>query len=89
MRVHSYNYRLQWLYGRYVSSGINAWFCAYCAHSTGIDTPSENMHDNEFSNGYMFLVMEEVRAHQLVMAWRTVFVVVVPEGFASGVVRHY
>ena len=37
MSVCGYNYRLQWLCGRDVYSGINARFCAYCAHSMGID----------------------------------------------------
>ena len=37
MSVHIYKYGLQWLYGRNASSGINAWFCAYCVHFTGTD----------------------------------------------------
>ena len=83
MSVHGYNYRLQWLYGRDVSSGINARFYAYCAHSTGIYTPSQKMHDNKVSKVYMYLFVEEVRAHQSVMAWVMVFGVVVPKVGAS------
>ena len=37
MSVKGYKYGLQWLYGRNMSSGINARFCAYCAHFPGID----------------------------------------------------
>ena len=84
MIVCSYNYRLQWLYDQDMSSGINARFCAYCAHSTGIDTPLHNMHDNEVIKVYVWLVLEEVRAHQSVMAWGMVFGVLVPEVGASG-----
>ena len=84
MSVHIYNYRLQWLYGRNMSSGINAWFCAYCAHFPGIDTTSQNMHDDKVSKLYMWLVVEELRAHQSVMVWGIVFGVVVPEVGDSG-----
>ena len=63
MCVCAYNYRLQWLYGRDVSSGINSCFCAYCAHYTGIDTPSQKMHDDKVSKVYLWLVVEEVRVH--------------------------
>ena len=66
-----------------MSSGINSWFCAYCAHSTGIDTPLQNMHDNEASKFDMWLVVEEVRAHKLVTAYGVVFGVVVSEVGAS------
>ena len=40
MSVWGYRYRLKWIYGRDVSSGINARFCAHCAHSPGIDSHS-------------------------------------------------
>ena len=60
MRVWAYKYSLQWLYCRGVSSDINARFCAYCLHSTGIDTPLQKMHDDEDSKADMRLVVEEV-----------------------------
>ena len=63
MIVCGYNYRLQLLYGRDVSSGMNASFCAYCSHSTGIDTPTYNMCDDNVSKVYMWIVVEEVKAH--------------------------
>ena len=66
-----------------MSSGSNARFCAYCAHSTRIDTPLQKMHDNKVSKVYMYLFVEEVRAHQSVMAWVMVFGVVVPKVGAS------
>ena len=66
-----------------MSSGINSRFCAYCAHFTGIDTPSQKMHEDEVSKLDMWLVVEELRAHQAVMAWGMVFGVVVPEVGAS------
>ena len=78
MSVHIYKYVLQWLYGRNVSFGINVKFCAYCAHFLGIDTPLQNMHDDGVSKLEMWLVVEELRAHQAVMAWGMVFGVVVP-----------
>ena len=78
MSVHIYKYGLQWIYGRNVSFGINAQFCAYCANFPGIDTPSQKMHDNEVSKLEMWLIVEELRAHQAVMAWGMVFGVVVP-----------
>ena len=84
MSVHIYKYGLQWLYSRNVSSGINALFCAYCTHFTGIDTPLQKMYDNEVSKLDMWLVMEELRAHQAVMAWGMVFGAVVPKVGASG-----
>ena len=37
------------------------------------------MHDNEVSKVYTWLFVEEVRAHQSVMAWVMLFGVVVPE----------
>ena len=51
MSVHIYKYGLQWLYGRSVSAGINARFCAYCAHFSGIHshnyiTEWHNIHTN-------------------------------------------
>ena len=85
MSVHIYKYRLQCLYGRDLSSGINAWFCTYCAHFPGIDTPSQKMHDNEVSKLDMWLAVEELMAYQAVMAWGMVFGVVVPEVGASRV----
>ena len=84
MSVHIYKHGLQWLYVRNVSSGINVRFCAYCAHFPGIDTPLKNMNDNEVSKFDMWLVVEEPRAHQAVMAWGMVFVVLVSEVGASG-----
>ena len=50
----------------------------------GIYTPSQNMHDDEVRKVDMWLVVEEVRAHQLVMSWRMVFGVVVSKVGASG-----
>ena len=84
MSVHVYKYGLKWIYGRNVSSTINAWFCVYCAHFTGIDTPSQKMHDDNDSKLDMWLVVEELRAHQPMMDWGMVFVLVVPEVGASG-----
>ena len=84
MSVHIYKYGLQCLYGRNVSSSINAWFCAYCANFPGIDTPLQKMHDYEVINLDMWLVVEEMRAHQYVMAWGMVFGLVVPKVGASG-----
>ena len=42
------------------------------------------MHDDEVSKLDMWLVMEELRAHKLMMAWGAVFGVVFPEVGASG-----
>ena len=84
MSVHIYNCRLQWLYSRNVYSGIHARFCAYCAHFLGIYTPLQQMHDDEFSKLDVWLVVEELRAHQLVLAWGVLFGVVVPKVDASG-----
>ena len=67
-----------------MSSTINFRFCAYCAHFLGIDTPSQNMHDDEVSKLDMWLVVEKLRAHQAMMAWGVVFGVVVPKVGASG-----
>ena len=70
MSVHIYKYALQWIYGRNVSSGINVRFCAYCAycaHFPGIETPLQKMHDDEVSKLDMWLVVEELRAHQAMM----------------------
>ena len=67
-----------------MSSGINVRFCAYCAHFPGIDTPSKKMHDDKVIKMDMWLVVEELGAHQAVMAWGMVFGVVVPEVGASG-----
>ena len=84
MSVHIYKYRLQWIYGRNVSSGINDRFCAYCAHFPGIYTPLQKMHEEKVSKLDMWIVMEELRSHKAVMAWGMVFGVVVPEVGASG-----
>ena len=84
MSVHIYKYILQWIYGRNVSSGINVRFCADCAHFPGIYTLSQKMHDGKVSKLDMWLVVEELRAHQAMMAWVMVFGVVVPEVGASG-----
>ena len=43
------------------------------------------MHDDEVIKVDVWLVLEEVRAYQLVMAWGMVFGVVVPEVGAYGV----
>ena len=43
------------------------------------------MHEDEVSKLDMWLVVEEFRAHQSVMAWGMVLGVVVPEVGASGV----
>ena len=42
------------------------------------------MHDDEVRKVYIWLVVEEVRAHQSVMDWGMVFSVVVPDDDASG-----
>ena len=83
MSLCGYNYRLQSFYGRDVSSGINARFCAYFVHSTGIETPLQKMHDKEVSKVYMLIFVKEVRAYQSVMAWGILFGVVVLEVGAS------
>ena len=67
-----------------MSSAINVRFCAYCTHFPGIDTPSQNMRGDEVSKLDMWLVVEELRAHQALMAWGMVFGVVVPKVGASG-----
>ena len=67
-----------------MSYGINARFCAYCAQYTGIDTPSQKMHDGKVHKVDMWLVVDEVRAHQYVVDWGMVFGVVVSEVGASG-----
>ena len=83
MSVHSYNCRLQWIYGRDVSSGINEWFFAYCAYYIGIYTPLQKMHDDKVGKVYMWLVMEEMRVCQSLMAWGMVSDVLVPKFGAS------
>ena len=83
MGLHIKKYGLKWNYCRNVSFANNVRFCAYCAHFPGIDTPSQKMHDNEVSKLDMWLVVEELRAHQTMMAWGMVFGVVVPEVGAS------
>ena len=82
--VHIYKYGLQWLYGRNVSSIINVRFCAYCAYFLGIDTPSQKMHDDEVIKLDMWLVVEELWAHEAMMSWGVVFGVIVPEVGAYG-----
>ena len=67
-----------------MSSANNVRFCAYCAHFPGIDTPSQKMHDNDVRKLDMWLVVEELRAYQVMMAWGMVFGVVVPKVGASG-----
>ena len=67
-----------------MSSANNVPFCTYCTHFPGIDTPLQKMYDNEVSKLDMRLVVEELRAHQAMMAWGMVFGVVVPEVGASG-----
>ena len=67
-----------------MSYGIHSRFYVYGVHSTGIDTPLQMMHGNDVSKVYMWLVVEEVRAHQSVMAWEMVFGVVVPKVGAYG-----
>ena len=42
------------------------------------------MHDDEVRKLDMWLVVEELRAHQVMMAWGVVFGVVVPEVGSSG-----
>ena len=42
------------------------------------------MHDNEVSKLVMWLIAEELRAHQAMMAWGMVFGVVVSKVGASG-----
>ena len=69
MSVHIYKYGLQWLYDHNVSSGINVRICAYCAQFPVIDTPLQKMHGDEVSKLDMWLVVEELRVHQVVMAW--------------------
>ena len=71
------------VYGRNMSSTINVQFCAYCAHFPGIDTPMQNMHDDEVIKLDMWLVVEELREHQGIMTWGMVFGVLVPEVGAS------
>ena len=84
MSENIYKYRLKWIYGRNVSSAIIVRFCAYYAHSSGIDTPSQKMHDDEVRRLDMWLVVEELSAHQAMMAWGMVFGLVAPEVGASG-----
>ena len=82
MRVHIIKYRLKWLYGCKVSYANNVRFCAR-AHFPVIDTPSQKMHDDEVSKLEMWLVVEELREHQAMMAWGVIFCVVVPKVGAS------
>ena len=66
-----------------MSSANNVQFYAR-AHFPLIDTPSQKMHGNKVSKLDIWLVVEELRAHQSMMAWGMVFGVVVPEVGASG-----
>ena len=84
MSVHIYKSVFKWIYGRNLSSVINVWFCAYCTHFPGIDTPSQEMNDNKVSKLDMWLAVEEPRAHQAMMFWGVLFGVLVPEVGASG-----
>ena len=68
-----------------MSSTIKSRACASCAQSLGIDTPSHKIHDNKVCKIDMRIIVEEVRAHQLVMTWGMVFGVVVAKVGASGV----
>ena len=83
MGVHITKYGLKWIYGCNVSSVINVRFCAYCAHFLGIDTPLQKMYDDEVSKLDMWIVVEELMAHQAMMAWWMLFSVVVSEVGAS------
>ena len=53
-------------------------------HFPGIDTPLQKMHDKEVIKLDTWLVVEELREHQAMMAWGVVFGVVVPKVGASG-----
>ena len=68
-----------------MSSTNNVRFCAYCTHFLVIDTSLQKMHDNEVSRLDMWLVVEELRVYQAMIAWGVVFGVVVPEFGASRV----
>ena len=50
----------------------------------GIDTPSHRMHDNEVRKLDMWLIVEELWGHEVMMAWGMVFGVIVPKVGASG-----
>ena len=75
-------YGLKWLYGCKVSSANNVRFYA-CVHFPRINTPLQKMHDGEVRKLDMWIVVEELRAHQAMMAWGMVFGVVVSEVGAS------
>ena len=66
-----------------MSSDNNVQFCAR-THFPGIDIPSQKMYDDEVRKLEMWLVVEELRAHHVMMDCRMVFGVVVPEVGASG-----
>ena len=66
-----------------MSFANNVRFCTR-VHFPGIETPSQKMHDYEVSKLEIWIVVEELRAHQEMMAWGMVFGVVVPEVGASG-----
>ena len=78
MGVHITKYGLKLLYVRKVYYANNVWFCTR-VNSPGIDTPWQNMHEDKVSKLGMWIVVEELRAHQATMAWGMVFGVVVPE----------
>ena len=57
MSVRGYKYGLQRLYVCNVSSGINARFCDYCAHFTGIDTPTfKKMVKTNIKDDYIIII---------------------------------
>ena len=70
-----------------MSSANNVRFCAYCTNFLGIDTPLQKMHDDEVGKLEIWLVVEELRAHQAMMAWGMVFGLVVPEVASGGPVN--
>ena len=66
-----------------MSSANNVRFCVR-ARFPGINTPSQKMHDNEVRKLDMWIVMEELRVHQVMMDWGVVFGVVFSEVGVSG-----
>ena len=63
---------------------VNALFCLYCAHSTGNDKPLQKIHDDKVSKVDMCIVVEKLRALQLVMVWGIVFGVIFSKVGDSG-----
>ena len=49
----------------------------------GIDIPSQKIHEEEVSKLYLWLVIEELRENQGMMAWGMMFGVLVPKVGAS------